>query len=357
MRLAGRWRKLAARLGYALMPSVPRRFLLALALLVGLAVPAVAGNPFGVAIWPSPTVDPTLLFARLRGMGTAWLRMPTAYLGSWDGNCGYCAAYANTGFATALVVRATAASRAFEPTPPPSDLAGVARTLGDVLDAWRPNLVVVEEREDDPAFYGGGDAFVKLYGAELAAACAVAHARHLYCANGGLSADAAWWLGWRGLLGQGGDVACDFARRGPGAGTDPVLAARLCAVKSASDIPADLRARLFGRAWDLFDAYGAAGIDALDFEWHASDARGLGQLAASLAGQIGKPVISIDFGPRPHETDPNAVRPLLRAAFAANLQLAMWDNGNPDLGMPLFAPDGTLTTAGWEFQRQMSGLK
>ncbi len=68
-------------------------------------------------------------------------------------------------------------------TSPPRDLAAFQRTLGQVLDRYRPALLVVENEENSALFYDGTS---EDYAAELKAACQVAHQKGIPRTDGGL---------------------------------------------------------------------------------------------------------------------------------------------------------------------------
>lgn len=76
----------------------------------------------------------------------------------------------------------------------------------------------------------------------------------------------------------------------------------------------------------------------------------------ALGHITGKPAMSNEIGQR-SAADPNDVRPLLRAAIAAHIKVAIWYSIDTSNTRSLFEPDGRLRPAGWEFQRQMSGFK
>ncbi len=331
----------------------PFRFLVASALLVLIAGTARADNPYGVMLWPRPGEDTALLLARARGLGVAWYRPPTVYLGRWTGaeTCAACRAFAGSGLRLAITVRTGGEEGGTRPSGRPPDLDAYRRRIDEVLAAWAPSLIVVENEEDDPASYSAPGDAVASYGEELAAACAAAHARKIACANGGISQARAVAATWLGFLADGqADRACDFAQR--------MLADHpgLCAYRTLDQLPAAERAALAGRAPDLLALYRKLPIDGVNFHWFGTDAQAFAEVASYLGRTTGKPVITNEMGQRRDAVDPNSVRPLLRAALAAT-RVAIWFSVDTATTVSLFDPDGRLRPSGWEFQRQTSGLR
>lgn len=329
-----------------------RNLLAASLILSALAGAARAENIYGVMLWPRPGEETPLLLARARGLGVAWYRPPTVYVDRWQGpaSCAACAEFARSGLRLALSVR-EAGEGGREPSYPPADIAAYKTALGSILEAWKPDLVAIESEEDSPRSYSASGDAAGNYAKELAAACEVAHARHVQCTNGGLSWQAAAALAWEGFLQAGhADEACDFAERAlPGRA--------LCAFRAVADVPAELKASLLADADKFLAVYKAGPIDAVNFHWYGIDARAFAQVADYLARATGKPVLSNEIGQRRNAVVPDAVRPLLRAALATGMRLAIWYSIDTADTASLFEPDGRLRLSGWEFQRQLSGLR
>jgi len=327
--------------------------ILIVASLAGAQGLAVADNPYGVMLFPNPGEDVGLALARARGLGVTWFRPPTIDLEAWKigTRCGQCAAYLRSGLKLAIAVRNTGEASDRQPSRPPADVAAFRKSFAAVLAAWHPSLVAVESEENSPTAFDGVAKPVQAYAAELAAACAVAHEAKVACTNGGLTGDAAAGLAWLGFLAAGKpDRACDFAKRAlPGE--------KLCAFRAREEVPAALRDRMIGIAEPLVQLYREADIDAVNFHWFGADSRAFAETAEFLAGATGKPAITNEFGQRRGAADPDAVRPLLRAALAEGVRVAIWYSVDTVATVSLFGPDGRLRPSGWEFQRQLSGLR
>lgn len=315
--------------------------------------PAHAANPYGVMLFPNPGEDYSLTLARARGLGVSWFRPPTIALKRWENGkpCATCAIFARSGLALAITVRNVADASGQEAARPPADPDAFRRILDSVVAAWSPSLLAVESDEDAATSYDGGAEGPKAYLAELNVACAVAHAHRVLCTNGGLTGQGAAAATWLGFLAAGqADRACDFAKRAlPGES--------LCPYRQAAEVPAALRQRLAGTAIALIEAYRAAPIDMVNFHWFGRDTQAFAETAEYLAHATGKPAATNELGQRRNAADPELVRPLLRAALAEGLRVAIWYSVDTTDTVSLFGRDGLLRPTGWEFQRQLSGLR
>jgi hypothetical protein len=328
-----------------------RRLLPCLALL--LAAAARADNPFGLMLWPAPGQDLALTAARAAALGVAWYRPPALFLDRWrdDADCPSCRALERSGLRLAVTIRNGGRdSLPRRPSRPPDDLAAFARTVGAVLDKWKPAMLVVEDEENQPQRYDWETSPdpALAYRRELEAACSAAHARRVSCANGGLSFDATAALTWATLSRDGrADMACDYARRvlpnGPA----------LCASKSERDLPAGQ----LERAERLLAVYRAAPIDAINIHWHGGDAVAFAQSIDVLSRLAGKPVMSNEIALSRADPDPAHVRPLMRAAMAGHMLIAIWFSVDGADSLSLFDENGRLRPAGEEFAHHMSGRK
>lgn len=339
--------------------AVIARFFLAVLALLVLTGPVRADNPFGVMLWPQQgeTLDMTL--ARARGLGIAWYRPGAIILDHWQssGTCPLCAYYQHADLRLALVVRNSGQDQpSHRPSTPPTDLAAYKKSLGEVLDSWKPMLLVVETEENDPASLSGTGGDFASYGRELEAACAVAHAHKGYCTNGGLTSRSIASAVWLDFLQRGqGEQACDFAKRVFYTEDNAEAGAALCAYKTIEAVPPQVKAQALTGADRLLALYRTAAIDVVNFHWFIHDARALSQTVDYVSKITGKPAVSSEMGQWRWDASPAHVRPLLRAAFAAQMQLVIWYSIEGPSTASLFESDGRLRPAGWEFQRQMRG--
>jgi hypothetical protein len=330
-----------------------RRLILVL-LLMAVSPAAWAENPFGVALWPAPGQDLSLMTARAGALEVAWFRPPTLYVDRWrpESNCSGCKALAKSGLSVALVVRNTGRDATpRRPSAPPEDAGAYAKTVGAMLDQWHPALLVVEEEENRLYRFAGTAVD---YRKELETACETAHQRKIACTNGGLSYEAVTAATWLQLLKDGKpDIACDYAKR--------AFYERLgsvCAYRRAEDVPPDLREQLLQNADGLLPIYKASPfLDSVNFRWNGGDAAALAQTIEAIGRVTGKPVICTDMSLRRGDSDARHVRPVMRAAMAGGIKVAIWTSADTEDSTALFDDQGRLRPAGQEFAHQMSGLK
>ena len=330
-----------------------RRLILIL-LLIAVSPAARADNPFGLALWPGPGQDLSLMTARAGALDVVWFRPPTLYVDRFrpDANCAGCKALGKSGLAVALVVRNTGRdAKPSRPSGPPDDFDAYGKVVGAMLDQWRPALLVVEEEENRLYRFAGTPVD---YRQELETACKTAHQRKIACANGGLSYEAVTGVTWYQLLKDGkADLACDYAKR--------AFYERLgsvCSFRRAEEVPPDLRERLLQGADQLLPIYKAAALlTYVNFRWNGRDAAALAQTIEAIGRLAGKPVITTDLSLRRGDNDPGHVRPLMRAAMAGNMKVAIWTSADTEDSTALFDEQGRLRPAGQEFAHQMSGRK
>lgn len=320
---------------------------------------AWADNPFGIMLQPLPNEGPELALARARGLGIAWIRPPDVYANHWSAKaaCPLCTLYRNSGLNLALVVKAQGQDwPTRRPSSPPADIEGYKTALSGLLDAWKPTLVIVEAGENDPSTLVNSGPDHAGYLQELNAACAVAHAKKMFCANGGLSSRSVAAAFWLDLLGKGQpDQACDFARRVFYTESDPDAGQALCIYQKAGEVPESWKAPVLAEADRLLAQYKTSPIDVVNFHWFIHDARALSQMVDFITRVTGKPVVSSETGQWSWDAAQIHVRPLLRAAFAAQMQMMIWYSVESPNTVSLFGPDGLLRPNGWEFQRQLRG--
>lgn len=338
---------------------LPRLLIL---LLLALPTLAHADNPFGLMLRPAPGQDLALTAARAAALGVAWYRPPTLFIDRWraDTPCEPCRALRRSGLAVALTIRNGGRdSLPRLPSTPPADLAAYGKSVAAILDQWQPAMLVIEDEENRPLRYAdsrvagqwdnGGDPAAG-YLREVTTACALAHARQILCSNGGLSFEASIGLTWLTLLREGKpELACDYAKR--------INQPDLCRFGKADALPEETRKALLQNADLLLPVYRQAPIDAVNIHWYGADAIALALTIDVLGRLTGKPVMSNEIGQRRTNPSPLLVRPLLRAAMAGRLRLAIWYSVDGNDSLSLFEEDGRLRPAGEEFAHQMSGRK
>lgn len=131
-------------------------------------------NPFGVMLGGKNVESASKL-------GVAYYRPTSIFIDKWDGTCGECDEALAQGLKLILTVRNNGGRE--QSTTPPQDLALYKKVLGEVLDKYQLEVLVIENEENSAALFYSGTP--EEYHSELKAACEVAHAKRIKCTNGG----------------------------------------------------------------------------------------------------------------------------------------------------------------------------
>lgn len=289
----------------------------------------VDGNPFGVML-PARLARSREGIQVARELGVAYLRPESIFLDRWARDCPSCDIARQAGLELVLTVRANGPSA----TSPPVDLRAFERALGDVLDRYRPAVLIVENEENSALFYAGTPSD---YLAELAAACRVAHERGIPCANGGLVSSLVAFLVYDHYRSTEGPAAAQ-------AFADRALTPQQRDVLGSPEAEAQI-----AKGKQLLAGYPAAGADYVNFHWYQPDARALGEAVAFLHMSTGLPVISNEMGQ--FTDDPGQTTAVLDAAMRAGLPVVVWFGLDGPKARGLVNPDGTLRPTGEAFKR------
>lgn len=297
-------------------------------------------NPFGIIA----NLNSPQKMAMVKDLRVTYFRPSDAIIiDKWDGKCAQCDAARQIDMKLILTVRANGGG-VQNPTTPPKDIVAYQKTLGDVLDKYPPQVLVVENEENSSIFYTGTP---PEYAVELQAACDVAHRKSIPCTNGGLVSGEVALLVWENYFVQGKtQPACDFAQRS----FDANEAQRICAFKSLDQIPArekDLIAK--GKA--LLDVYKTSSIDWMNFHWYIADPRALEESAAFLKAATNKPLMSNEMGQQ--DESPTTVTGLLVKSLDLQLPIVLWFSIDSAQSKALNNPDATLRPTGDAFRSFM----
>jgi hypothetical protein len=284
-------------------------------------------NPFGVML-PSQLVRPGMPVAKM--LGVVYFRPLSVFVAQWQGTCLQCAVAQSAGLKLALTVRNNGPG----PTAPPADLAAYQRTLGEILEQYRPALLAVENEENSTLFYTGTP---EQYGAQLKAACQVAHQKDIPCTNGGLVSTLVALLVYDHYR-ESGQVAAaqDFAARA----FTPEEQRQLNSPRAQEQIRT-------GKA--LLQAYGAAGVDYVNFHWYIADTKALSEAVTYLRARTGLPVLTNEVGQ--FTDDPNQTTAVMSQIVELGLPMAVWFGLDGPKARGLVNPDGTLRPTGEAFRQ------
>lgn len=305
------------------------KILIAAALLLGLlSLNLSQENPFGVML-----TGPMALSLRVevaQTLGAVYFRPESLFLDRWNGGCPACDAVMSAGLKLVLTVRANGPG----PTTPPSDLVTYRSTLRSVLARYRPEVLVVENEENSALFYTGTP---EQYGAELQAACEVAHQRGVPCTNGGLVSALVALLVYHHYLEIGDHArAQDFLRR--------------VFTPEQQQLVDSPRAReQLEKGKRLLAIYKTAGIDYVNFHWYIADPGALGEAVAYLHEQTGLPVLTNEVGQL--TDDPNQTWAIMSMIVELRLPIAIWFAQDGPQARGLINRDGSLRPTGEAFQR------
>lgn len=265
-----------------------------------------------------------------RALGAVYFRPTSVFVDRWNGTCQECDIALDAGLQLVLTVRNSGPSA----TAPPSDLAAYQRTLGQVLDKYRPVVLAVENEENSALFYTGTP---EEYAVQLKAACEVAHQKGIPCTNGGLVSALVALLVYDHYLESGQSAAAqDFAART----FPPDLQRQLDSPQAQEQIEK-------GKA--LLSAYRAAGVDYVNFHWYIADTHALEEAVAYLKAQTGLPVITNEVGQT--NDDPNQTTAVMSKIVELGIPIAVWFGLDGPKARGLVNADGTLRPTGEAFQR------
>ena len=307
---------------------------------------AASSNPFGLLMAINSPAQQKLL----QVLGVGYFRTVNALnIERWDGTCQQCDLALEMGVKLLLTVRNNGGGMG-NPTSPPTDLAAYQQVLGEILDTYPPEVLVVENEENSSIFYTGTPSD---YAIELKAACAVAHSKGIKCANGGIVSSLTILLTWEDLMKRGdANAACDFAKRA--FTIKPQEADVLCNTKSLDSAQRRVTDQL-QKGNELLDVYRAADTDYMNFHWYGTDPQALEEAVNFLEQAVGKPVMTNEMGQQ-NSADPNVIAPMLQKAYDLGLSYIVWYSVDAPQAKALQDENGTLRPNGEAFRQFMQAF-
>ena len=291
----------------------------------------ISQNPFGVML-PSQVVRSSQGIQVAKALGALYFRPSSIFQDQWNGTCTECDIATSVGLKLVLTVQNSGPL----PTAPPSDLTAYQRTLGQVLDKYRPAILAVENEENSALFYTGTP---EEYAAELKAACQVAHQKGIPCTNGGLVGALVALLVYDHYIESGQpDKAKDFVDR---AFTNfkPDLRPKLNSPEAK---------RLISKGKALLSAYRTAGIDYVNFHWYFADTKALEEAVVFLRAQTNLPVITNEIGQQ--TDDPNQTTAVMGKIVDLGVPIAVWFGLDGPKARGLVNLNGSLRPTGQAFK-------
>lgn len=304
-------------------------------------MPSPTPNPFGVMTWGDNNSTKMQI---ANNLGAKYYRSLSVFLDSWQGACSECDAAVIAGLKLVLTVRNNGG--AGQPTSPPSDLNAFKQTLSQIVDKYKPEVLVIENEENSNLFYTGSP---EQYLAELKAGCEVAHSKNIKCTNGGLVSKLVVVLVSESYK-PDANKADNYLRR--------ALTPEDYATVTAS-IGSPLWLSQIQRGQDLLAGYKANGADFVNFHWHQENAETIPEAVTYLVtASQGLPVLNNEISPQ-KSISANQVTSFMQKMLDLNLHYAIWYSNDADgIGGPtaLTDRDGTLNDSGKAYQKFIKDL-
>lgn len=218
--------------------------------------------------------------------------------------------------------------------------------LTALLAAYKPELLVIENEENAPNFFGGTSA---QYLTELSIAAEVAHAAGVKLSNGGITSPYAFLLTWEDYHNSGQDARADeFAIRTLTGSSLAALLPYLLA-KPYMGVPNDNpRNQKLNTLWqmsrELVAGYGATGTDYVNFHWYFPNASALEDVVGYFKRRTGKPAITHEIGQ--YRIDGAQVTDSLATLRKLDVPYAVWFDGDGDPAFALHNGDNSLRENG-----------
>lgn len=317
-----------------------KKLLLILLLLVTLPSLAAASvpNPFGVMISGDTNQIKT---QTANALGAIYYRPISLFLDKWTGTCAECDTAVGGGLKLVLTIRNNNGGQQ-NPTTPPTDWNKYKSTLSQIVNKYKPAVLIIENEENSAALFYNGTA--QQYLEELKAGCEVAHQKQIKCANGGLVSSLVALLVADSYK-QAGDInkANEYLARTLG-GKSQDTSTILTSSKAQEQI-AKGKALLAGQK--------VAGADFSNFHWYIRDTGALGEAVSYLRSASGLPVMTNEVGQQGN-ADPNQVTGVMQKIVDLGLPYAVWfsmDTNPPNGARALNETNGTLRSNGLAYKQ------
>jgi hypothetical protein len=312
-------------------------------------------NPFGILVdrTDNSAVPLNKKIQVAKALGLNYVRVRTD-IDTYNGTINNYDDFAAAGFKIILNINYSiprSATGEKQPVPFPTDLEAYSKTFTSILDKYKPELVVVENEEDNPFYHSGSaDDYIN----ELKTAIKICHSKGLKVTNGGLTVREIMLLAFDDLMRSGKkQEAYDFAGRA-------FPQQYLNKLNNYEKLPMAQRALSFGR--QVIEAYKTLDLDYVNFHWYEPvSARGKKDLNALnkehidpevfnavvnyLKRTTGKPIMTNEFGVM--NSSPTLIQELMQQVLNANMDYAIFYSGDGAGGSKaLQNGDGSLREIG-----------
>lgn len=313
---------------------------------------------FGVMVAKTQgsVVSPSQQAKIAKALGVDYIRA-RLNIDGWTGSDDACDIYQNAGLKLILNVNMGIPRNAageHDPVPFPTDMSAYSKKLNSILDKYKPEVLVVENEEDNPNYHSGdADDYIN----ELKTAIQIAHSRGIKVTNGGITFREVCLIIFDNLMQNGKQQqAREFAQNV----FPPAILMRL---KNLSN-PMVKKQLDFGRK--IIAAYKTLDLDYVNFHWYepvkARGANGVNKndtivdqkifefVANSLKTMTGKQIMSNEFGV--FNPSIGLIKGLLQAVYDADLKYAIFysADGGPGKAVALQNLSGDLRENGVAFR-------
>lgn len=286
-------------------------------------------------------------------LGAPYVRH-TLTMQTWEGSNDFYNKLNAAGYKVLLNVVATPQLHAARPFP--TDMVTYSKKLNDILDVYKPEVLVVENEEYNQNYYTGS---MKEYLEILKTGIKIAHERGIKVTNGGLTARILTLVTYydyrsRGMIKE----AEDFAKRTQ----PPHILAILPNLSKNQGLSNGVKAMD-----TLIAAYKTMNLDYVNFHWYEPitnrnprtttsegiddiDTKAIGEVVDFLKRVTGKEVITNEIGQL--NESPKMVQSILEKCVSLQLPYVIWYSGDgdgPNKATALHNSDGTLRPNGQAF--------
>ncbi len=312
--------------------------------------PATTPNPFGLMIGnpvgpgaPKGTISLDKRIQLAKEFGAIYFRPNAVFTDKrWTGTCGDCDAALAGGLKLVLTIR-NEGGLGSGPSHYPKDINAYKKTVGEIVDKYKPAVLVVENEENSKAlFYDGSPSE---YNQELKAACEVAHSKGVKCSNGGIVSSLTAFL-----------VADSYKMAGDEKKANDYLLRTLRKEQYQQFQKLGWSNSKFSdqvqRGKDLISGYKASGSDFINFHWYIADTAALEEAVKYLEAKTGLPAMTNEIGQQQNE-DPKQVANVMQKIVDLKLPFAVWysiDTYGLAGARALQNPDGSLRPNGEVFK-------
>lgn len=287
-------------------------------------------NPFGLMLG-AKSMPIERRIALVKELGVLYFRPNSLVLSEWKGTNHECDAALKAGLKLVLTIRNDGGTK--NPTNPPVDIEKFKKTVGEVLEKYKPEVLVVENEENSSLFYNGS---AYDYAKELAAACSVAHDKALKCTNGGPVSKLVCLLVYDKYVTSGEKKKADL------------FASRVFEERERSLLGNEKVKEQIEKGKEFLKVYKDSKIDYVNFHWYVPDPEALAEAAAYLKEVTGKPLITNEFGL--HEDDADAVKKVMSKIVELKIPYALYFSIDAPQARALVDADGNLRSTGKAFK-------